>query len=239
MPEIYFVSKNKEWCDRMNEHFSQIPNIHICNDQIQNIEKKNTIFVSPSNSLVRMEGGMDYIMSRQMFPKIDKRVQRDVKKLGIVSHQGEYILPIGSSLFVENKKNHSGIIVAPTMFCSSSIGHTQNAYISSLSAFILFQRLNEYKKNQGENEFERFVITSHCCGNGRMSVAKAVKQMIDAYKDYINGRWPEEWEYVNRGQIETYRYCLLKYEEAAIKYEIDENDVKTIRFHANSQIEDL
>ena len=235
---ICFVSKNAQWCDRMEAYFENHRDVEIFFQKIQDIEKENTIFVSPSNSLVRIEGGIDYIMSRQMFPKIDKRVQRDVKKMAIVSYRGDYVLPVGSSLFVENKKNHSGIIVSPTMYNSSSIAHTKNAYISCLSALILFQQINENRRVEGKNEFERLIITSHCCGNGGMSVRNSVKQMIEAYEDFKNGRWPKRLEYEKNGEIEEYRYCLLEYEEEERKFEIDENDVKTIRFEKGYQLED-
>ena len=236
---ICFVSKNKEWCEGMNDFFINHLNVEVIYQKIQEIEKEDTIFVSPSNSLVRMEGGIDFIMSRQMFPKIDKKVQRYVKKMGIISRRGDFVLPVGSSLFVENKKNVSGIIVSPTMYNSSSIGHTENAYISCLSAFILFEQVNEYRKSVGKKEFERLVITSHCCGNGGMSVRNSVKQMIKAYEDFMNKNWPIRLEYENQGEIEEYRYCLLEYEEKDVKYEIDENDVKTIRFEKGYQIEDI
>lgn len=233
------MTKNREWYERMNDFFKNDSNVEVIYQKIQEIEKEDTIFVSPSNSLVRMEGGIDFIMSRQMFPKIDKKVQRYVKKMGIISRRGDFVLPVGSSLFVEDKKSSSGIIVSPTMYNSSNIGHTENAYISCLSALILFEQVNEYRKSMGKKEFERIVITSHCCGNGGMSVRNSVKQMIKAYEDFIDKKEPIRLEYENQGEIEEYRYCLLEYEEKEVKYEIDENDVKTIRFEKGYQIEDI
>ena len=224
---ILFISKNKHWCNLITNKFEGIENIKISHSNILDIPKENHIFVTPSNSLVRMEGGIDLIMSRKIFPGIHKKVDKIVKKLGIMTLKGQHSLPVGSSLYVEHPDIlNSGLIVSPTMFCSSNVSHTQNAYISFLSSLILFNKLKGINENW---EDKILVVTSHCCGNGNMSEEESVNQFYKAYQDFQNQNYPKEIEINEIEGIERDSLCLLPYEEEEITYEIDENDIKTIK----------
>lgn len=213
--------------------------------------KNNSIFVSPSNSLARMEGGIDRIISREIFPKIDLSFWKLIRKLGIINkndeNNNEYfnnypILPVGSSLFIEVDKENSGVIISPTMFCSSNVNHTNNAYISLLSSLLLFKKINEYKKNNKEKEFERIYITGHCCGNGGMSLNKSVNQFYQAFNDFIENKGlilNKEMDYISMNNIPDYMYILLDYKEEKKKENIDNENIKTIKIINTNQIKDI
>ncbi len=246
---IHFYSKNKKWCSLMqstfqnhiNSNSSNSPfNIIIENTMLQRValKKENSLFVSPTNSLLRMEGGIDRIMNLEIFPKINKSFVKLVKKLGIVNQEvHKYILPIGSSLFIEVLKENSGLIVTPTMFNSSNIAHTQNVYISLFSVLHLLTKINQFKENNYEKKFERVYITSHGCGNGGMSVNESVKQYYQAYTDFIENIRIKEIDYVNGNNIPKHMFILFEYEEKEKKDNIDENGIKTIKITNNYQIE--
>lgn len=233
---IHFYSKNKRWCELIQNTFQNIPNITIENTDIRNLKKEDSIFVSPSNSLIRMEGGIDRIISREIFPKIDRKCRKFIKKLGIV-FQGYYILPVGSSIFIEVENENSGLIFSPTMYNSSNISHTQNSYISLLSSLVLFKRMNEYKEKKGERVFKRIYITGHGCGNGGMSLQRSINQFYQAYQDFLSNTLPPNLNYLNANQLNESYFILFEYKEEEKKYEIDENDVKTIRISKDYQLE--
>ncbi len=241
---FYFVSKNRRWCDSIQNLFqteidNQIIQIH-CQKIQQFISesdggKTNKIFISPSNSLGRMEGGMDLIMSRQIFPGIHLKLAKIIKKLGLFTYQNILHLPIGGSVFIPDVKNRSGCIIAPTMFNSANVGHTQNAFISLLSSLILFQKIKEH-----DNINYDLVITSHCCGNGAMDESEASQQFRNAWDSFQQQNYPNEIHYYNFQNLNTSYICLLPYTEKEREYSfvIDENDVKTIKITTDYMIKD-
>jgi hypothetical protein len=245
---IHFYSKNKKWCSLMQSTFENYMNkqsptspfhIIIENTLLQTLNKNNSLFVSPTNSLLRMEGGIDRIMNLEIFPKINKSFVKLAKKIAIVdTNVNKYILPIGSSLFIEVPKDKSGLIVTPTMFNSSNISHTQNVYISFISILSILTKINQFKENNCEKKFERIYITSHGCGNGGMSINESVKQFYQAFQDFLNGDLPNQIKYINSGCVPEHMFILFEYKEKEKKENIDENGIKTIKISNNYQIED-
>ncbi len=240
---FFFVSKNRKWCDFMNQLFDieiqnqlvQIHHLHIQRFILNSNGKNGKIFVSPSNSLGRMEGGMDLIMSRQIFPNIHLKLAKIIKKLGIFTNQNQLHLPVGGSVFIPCTKYNSGCIISPTMFNSSSIGHTQNAFISLLSSLILYNKIKEFEGKEYD-----LVITSHCCGNGAMDEWEASQQFKNAWDCFNRKEYPNEMHYYNFYNLNTNYICLLPYteKEKECDFIIDENNVKTIKITTDYQIKD-
>lgn len=261
---IYFVSKNKKWCAKMREVFEKEVwekevSIHcmLIQDFEKQYGKEKIIYVSPTNSLGRMEGGIDLIMSRQIFPNVNRKLARIIKLLGIVGLTGQYILPIGSSLFFPEQKTSGGLITTPVMYNSSSIGHTENVYISILTTLILFQKINLYRKKTEGLQFQHLVITSHGCGNGAMNEDDSVMQIRKAYDDFIRV-YESKYKYhslvnvdffqkekpkyvemdLELGDINPYFFCMLSYQEKeAEEVMISPDQVKTIKIKKPYQIE--
>lgn len=196
--------------------------------------KEKIIYVSPTNSLGRMEGGIDLIMSRQLFPNVNRKLAKMIKLLGIVGKTGQYILPIGSSLFFPEQKTSGGLITTPVMYNSSSIGHTENVYISILTTFILFQKINLYRKKEEGPQFQHLVITSHGCGNGAMNEDDSVMQIRKAYDDFISKTYKNHELDIELGDINPYFFCFLSYEEKEPEMAIiDQNNIKTIKINTH------
>lgn len=233
---IYFVSKNKKWCSKIREVFEKEiwekeVSIHcmLIQDFEKQYGKEKIIYVSPTNSLGRMEGGIDLIMSRQIFPNVNRKLAKMIKLLKIVGKTGQYILPIGSSLFFPEQKTSSGLITTPVMYNSSSIGHTENVYISILTTLILFQKINLYRKKEEGPQFQHLVITSHGCGNGAMNEDDSVMQIRKAYDDFHKNLKHVEVD-IELGDINPYFFCMLSYVEKESEMQmIDQNEVKTIK----------
>lgn len=117
-----------------------------------------------------------------MFPGLEDVVQARIRDHGVTNAFGRYFLPIGSACCVT--MDSTTLIVAPTMFQPMNVSYTQNAYWSFLAALMLFEKLRFH------DEDLCLVVTSHCCGYGRMNPLESAKQMRAAYEDFCAGTVP-------------------------------------------------
>jgi O-acetyl-ADP-ribose deacetylase (regulator of RNase III) len=175
---IIFASLNSEWCSLMRAAFANNPSVRIVEADIRTIPQHNTVFVSPANSLGFMDGGIDLALSRDIFPRIQRRVQERIRQIGLQTALGRYYLPVGSTVYIPVPDTYSGLIVAPTMFLPHCVSETQNAYWSALAAFMTHKKCFPAAD---------LVLTSHCCGYGGMSAATSAEQMKRAYEDILAG----------------------------------------------------
>jgi O-acetyl-ADP-ribose deacetylase (regulator of RNase III) len=182
---IKFISLNKEWVECMKGYFKDTPFVIFDCCDITKIPKDNACFVSPANSLGFMDGGIDLPLSRTIMPGIESKVKRRIRELNILSSIGRHYLPIGSVITVSHDSN-THLIVAPTMFLPHDVRGTQNAYWSFFAAVKMWHKMC----NQNNNRYN-LIVTSHCCGCGKMSAQESAEQMKRAYDDHIQGKGPE------------------------------------------------
>jgi O-acetyl-ADP-ribose deacetylase (regulator of RNase III) len=144
-----------------------------------------TAFVSPANSLGFMDGGIDYVYSRIMFPGIEPAVKRAISdRSGHVSKLGRPFLPIGNALVVPvPHAEQIFMVVAPTMLMPQDVRGTHNAYHATYAAL---------KAARATPGVRRLVIPGMCTGCGMLSPAEAVGQMHRAHTDFTSGR-PPAW----------------------------------------------
>lgn len=140
---------------------------------------KKTYYVSPANSLCFMDGGIDYALSRIIFPNIETEVKNIVKQLGIQSIVGKPYLPIGSSIII-NKDNNKSLVVSPTMLLPQNVSNTKNAYYATMS--VLYNILLNKKEILEDVDI---IFTSFCCGYGKMDEDESIAQIMNGIKDYI------------------------------------------------------
>jgi O-acetyl-ADP-ribose deacetylase (regulator of RNase III) len=178
---IIFASLNSEWCSLMRAAFANNPTVRVVEGDVRSIPQHNTVFVSPANSLGFMDGGIDLALSRDIFPRIQRRVQERIRRIGLQTALGRYYLPVGSAIYIPVPDTYSGLVVAPTMFLPHTVSHTQNAYWSAVAAFMMHKKCFPVAD---------LVLTSHCCGWGGMSAADSVEQMKRAYEDVLAGNTP-------------------------------------------------
>lgn len=175
-------------CITQNERFSEKMRTHGFESRVEKIQdyipRKNrkTYYVSPANSLCFMDGGIDYALSRIVFPGIESKVKRAVRELNIQSIVGKYYLPIGSSILVDEEDGKS-LIVSPTMLLPQNVSGTRNAYYATMA--ILYNIL----VNRGENlEEVDILMTSLCCGYGKMDEEESIQQILEGIRDYAEYR---------------------------------------------------
>lgn len=139
---------------------------------------RKTYYISPANSLGFMDGGIDYALSRIVMPGIEQYVKRHIATLNITNIIQRKYLPIGSS-FILNYDNIKLLVVAPTMLLPQDVSKTNNAYYATMA--VLYNILENVKENLNEVDI---ILTSMCCGYGKMSEEDSFKQIAKAIEDY-------------------------------------------------------
>ena len=129
---IVFVSLNGDWIHEIAKRF---PKSQVICDTVESVPRENTVFVSPANSLGFMDGGIDWIYSRCMFPGCESAVKSKIQQVGKYTALHRPYLPVGSAVCIPVGET-TGLICAPTMFHPSDVSHTRNAYWSVLAALL-------------------------------------------------------------------------------------------------------
>lgn len=132
-------------------------------------------FVSPANSFLIMDGGID-LMYMAMFQNINKDIKKRLEDPNLPEDEirGKY-LPIGSAIITkELKDNNSNIIKdcflisAPTMFLPGDVSDTENAYLAMKAILKLWPK-------EGT-----LILPLLCHGYGKMPVEKILFQINKA-----------------------------------------------------------
>ena len=133
----------------------------------------NVAFVSPANSFLCMDGGIDRAYA-DMFPGIGDVLQQRLRSR---NHEpGERpSLPVGSAI-VNQVKPTVYLVSAPTMFLPRNVSETDNAYRSFLAVLRVLKDANLICK------LEYLVIPALCGGIGGMSGTQVASQIARAYQ---------------------------------------------------------
>lgn len=186
--KLIFVSFNKEFIDAIREAFRGVSDIEYHTGDILDLSVDGRAFVSAANSIGFMDSGIDFVLSRTMFPGVEKEVKDKIKTLNKETLIGRPYLPIGSSIVVPTQYLTTCLISAPTMFLPHDVSMTNNAYHAFMSVLCVF---NKYT-NKVCREIDTIVCTSLCCGWGKMSPKTSAEQIYNAYSDFMSGKTPDE-----------------------------------------------
>jgi O-acetyl-ADP-ribose deacetylase (regulator of RNase III) len=143
-----------------------------------------TGYVSPANSLGFMDGGIDYTLSRVMFPGVERRVKAAIAALGCLTLLGRPHLPIGRAVVVPaidpvlEDPPRLVVVAAPTMWLPQDVRGTHNAYSAMHAALTAAAAAG----------VDRLVVPGLCTGCGMMSASEAILQMRAAHGDFCAGR---------------------------------------------------
>lgn len=174
---ILFITLNETYANKISPHGFETKTMKI-QDYVPNPNRK-TYYVSPANSLCFMDGGIDYALSRIIFPNIETEVKQIVKQLGITSIVGKPYLPIGSSIIME--RGNQSLVVSPTMLLPQNVSRTKNAYYATMA--ILYNILVNKKEKLEDVDI---LMTSLCCGYGKMDEETSIQQIMEGIRDYMN-----------------------------------------------------
>lgn len=176
---IIFISLNDAFTNKIKEAGFDAKTMKI-EEYIPSPDRK-TYYVSPANSLCFMDGGIDYALSRNIFPGIEKNVKNVVNQIGKTSIVGKRYLPIGSSIIIDDNENNRALVVAPTMLLPQNISNTKNAYYATMA--ILYNIIINQKQNLEDVDI---IFTSMCCGYGKMDEDTSIYQIIYGIRNYAN-----------------------------------------------------
>jgi O-acetyl-ADP-ribose deacetylase (regulator of RNase III) len=174
---ILFISLNERFCEKMREQGMDARMMRI--QEYIPSPYRRTYYVSPANSLCFMDGGMDLALSREVFPGVESEVKMKVRELGVKNIIGQYYLPIGSSLIVDHERYNKSLVISPTMLLPQNVSETRNAYYATMA--VLYNILVNREETL---ENVDILLTSFCCGYGKMDEEVAVQQIMEGIRDY-------------------------------------------------------
>jgi O-acetyl-ADP-ribose deacetylase (regulator of RNase III) len=180
-----------------------------------------TAFVSPANSLGFMDGGIDFVYSRLMFPQLEPCVKRAIADDAAstagtstagtstagphgcaVSRLGRPYLPVGRALVVPAPGAPGvSVVVAPTMLMPQDVRGTRNAYYAMRAACTAAR---------AAGGVTRLVTPGLCTGCGMVPAIEAVTDMRDAYHDFLlegteqDRPWPATHDQIMQEQPHWY-----------------------------------
>lgn len=152
--------------------------------------------VSPANSLGFMDGGVDFPISRVMFPGVEERLRGMIADGPYRTLLGRPCLPIGKALVVPVPgKPGVQVVSAPTMWLPQDVRGTHNAYHATFAAV----------QAACEAGVSTLIFPGMCTGCGRLKPDEAVAQMTQALQDHFTGK-PARWsaDDIVREQPNTY-----------------------------------
>jgi O-acetyl-ADP-ribose deacetylase (regulator of RNase III) len=174
---IIFITLNYSFIAKIKNHGFRAEMMRI-KDYIPNPNRK-TYYISPANSTGNMGAGVDYDLSRIIFPNIENNVRDIINKLNC-KKDGENHLPIGSSVIIDIDKYRS-LVVSPTMLIPEDVSKTQNAYYATIAT------LYNILINKGENIKDvDILLPAFCCGFGKMEETTSINQILKGITDFKN-----------------------------------------------------
>lgn len=172
---IIFISLHESFNEKMKKYGYECKTMKIQDY----VPVRKTYYVSPANSLCFMDGGIDYALSRIVFPNIEPEVKKIVKELDIKSLLGRAYLPIGSSIILN--KGMKSLVIAPTMLLPQNVSSTSNAYYATMAVLH-----NVLIHNHEDINDVDIIFTSLCCGYGKMDEDLSINQIIKGIHEYKN-----------------------------------------------------
>ena len=176
--KIVFISKDKDYISLASKYTSST----YCMDVslYKKIDNCVYFYFSPANSLCFMDGGIDYALSRKIMPGVEKKLRSIVQKHGYLSLLGRKYLPIGSCCIIDNESDKV-LVSCPTMLLPQDVSQTRNCYYATMAALYSIQEY--FLKYEQEKDY-RIIMTSACCGYGRMDIVDSLRQCFQAIRDY-------------------------------------------------------
>lgn len=177
---IKFISLDAPFVDYMNRAGYESFQMRV--EEYKPVRK--TYYVSPANSMCFMDGGIDMALSRKVFPGIETVLKGIVRELNILTNLGRPYLPIGSSIIIDwndadDENKAKSMIAAPTMLLPQEVVDTKNAYWATMA--VLYNIL--CNRDESLNDVD-ILLTSMCCGYGKMTHQQSGDQILDAIRDY-------------------------------------------------------
>jgi O-acetyl-ADP-ribose deacetylase (regulator of RNase III) len=203
---VVFVSQGGEYKDAVQKRLGRatregmlanVLDIDYFVGDIRDVKRRkcgSTFFVSPGNSMGFMDGGIDLVYSRCMFPGIERKLRSIIRRVSPYrTAGGEAYLPIGSAIAVvidddlDLQRGNNVIVAAPTMFRPNDVSNTRNAYHAFRAALDCIDVF--YRKHSSSGiDHVTIVCPALCCGYGRMSYDESAPSIERFRRDHTRRR---------------------------------------------------
>jgi O-acetyl-ADP-ribose deacetylase (regulator of RNase III) len=187
--KVHILDLNGVFIEECKAVFSGVETVTCTQGDIRSMDSPDVAYVSPSNSLMFMDGGIDFVYSRHMFQGVEAKLKHKVKQLGFTTFLGRSYLPVGSAIIedhVGDGVRRCALIAAPTMFLPHNVSETRNAYHAFRAALSMFDKYNK-TSGCGTRQLHTLVCPALCTGYGKMPPIEAARQMRLAYDHHTNG----------------------------------------------------
>ncbi len=141
---LTFVALDGAFIDAVSQEFQGVPRVQGMKNNIQAFaQQKDVAFVSPANSFLYQDGGIDLIYSRELWPGIESKCKTRMKLLEHKDFIDRPFLPIGSAIIMQaDVEKAQWLVCALTMLLPQPIPQTCNAYWAMLAIFHVVDKLN-------------------------------------------------------------------------------------------------
>lgn len=208
--KITVIDTNSVFCSAFSALHNN--NVELVNASVTSVPAEHgTAYVSPANSFLFMDGGIDWVYSRMMFPGLERHVQREARRSLPKTSLGRPFLPVGKAMLLSIPGSPACIIMAPTMFFPQDVRCTHNAYHATYAAV---------RCALGSGCVSHLVLPGMCTGIGKMVSIEAAAQMSSAIEDALEDRTPRYTEeqvrleqpmnYANKEYFDTYGIDISK-----------------------------
>jgi O-acetyl-ADP-ribose deacetylase (regulator of RNase III) len=171
---IYIISNNKNELDAFEKVGFNILHCNVEDITKNYFEEQTVYFVSPANSLLFMDGGIDKAYMN-MFKGIQQIVQKKLRTLGAPKTKlGRFYLPVGSGLLTRIDGTNMFLISVPTMFLPQPVNGTKNPYYAMIAILKLWPRDGI------------LLVPPLACGYGKIEPEISAQFMIQAINEYAN-----------------------------------------------------
>lgn len=189
--KLILVDIEPALCKVWEEYFQGLPNVEIVSDRFQNVPEYDCM-VSPANSFGLMDGGVDAAITAFFGDDLMQRVQKRI----IDEFVGEQ--PVGTSMIVEtHHPTHPFLAHTPTMRVPMDISHTDNVYLAMWAMLVAIHNHNKIY----EHKINTILCPGLGTGTGNIPYREAARQMVLAYKNYLNPPTRMDWHDVTDRQI--------------------------------------
>jgi O-acetyl-ADP-ribose deacetylase (regulator of RNase III) len=208
--QFRFIDINKEITDAWEKVFEGVANVEVIHGSI--FDHPSDALVSPANSFGFMNGGIDFVISKNLGWHIEKKVQQ----LICDKYYGELL--VGQADYVTTEhQDFPYLIAAPTMRTPMATSRGPNVYLC-MKAILQVVRYGRLPSGQLlSNQVRSVAIPGLGTGIGQVNPMVCARQMRIAWEDVVGEKWTTKpgWQELRS----NYAY-FYTHEKDDIKYDI-------------------
>jgi O-acetyl-ADP-ribose deacetylase (regulator of RNase III) len=169
--KVVLVDVNPEVVRAWRQVFADNPEVRIVQGSI--LEQQVDAWVTPTNSRGSMDGGLDAVIKRHLGSRIEKAVQKEIRRL----HDGH--LPVGCAVCVPTGRSVPRFLIStPTMERSAeNISATHNVALACAAAFQAIHQQNR----SGQGTITSVALPGLGASTGSVPVLVCANLMWTAY----------------------------------------------------------